>query len=185
MSYLFEGAFDFCVKFKVQRGICTPIPPCLKPSERRPHTNDRRRSIGNFQKHWPTRYFFFFKWLFHSACGSSAGRGAALEDVAAYFFYHLWWALRSGVLSLIQFVPALHQLNNDGPAEVHQLETRHVGPAMHEPLQRYVLKTLKAGTERRRDDVRMQVEEKDKPPWQSLRNLSQLRTVYLIIYTRI
>lgn len=71
------------------------------------------------------------------------------EDVAAYFFYHLWWALGSRVLSLIQFVPALHQLNNDGPAEVHQLETRHVGPAMHEPLQRYVLKTLKAGAERR------------------------------------
>lgn len=79
------------------------------------------------------------------------------------FFYHLWWALGSRVLSLIQFVPALHQLNNDGPAEVHQLETRHVGPAMHEPLQRYVLKTLKAGTERRKDDVRMRVEEKHIP----------------------
>lgn len=59
--------------------------------------------------------------------------------------HHLWWAFRSRVLSLIQFVPALHQFNNDGPAEVHQLETCHIGPAMHEPLQRYVLKTLRHG----------------------------------------
>lgn len=57
--------------------------------------------------------------------------------------YHLRWAFRSRVLSLIQFVPALHQFNNDGPAEVHQLEAGHVGPAVHEPLQGYVLKSLR------------------------------------------
>lgn len=56
--------------------------------------------------------------------------------------YHLRWALRSGVFSLVQFVPTLHQFNNYRPAEVHQLETRHISPAMHEPLQRYVLKPL-------------------------------------------
>ena len=68
-------------------------------------------------------------------------------------FYHLGWTFRSGVLSLIQFVPALHQFNDDRPAEVHQLETSHIGTAMHEPLQRYVLKALRKKREtEERDD---------------------------------
>lgn len=70
---------------------------------------------------------------------------------AAVYFYHLRWAFRSRVLSLIQFVPALHQFNNDRPAEVHQLETSHIGSAMHEPFQRYVLKALR----RRKKDGKM------------------------------
>jgi hypothetical protein len=48
----------------------------------------------------------------------------------------------AGVLALVQFVPALHQLDDHGVAEVHQLESRHVGPAVHETLQVNVLKAL-------------------------------------------
>lgn len=58
-------------------------------------------------------------------------------------------AFRPRVFSLIQLVPALHQFNHDGPAKVHQLETRHVGSAVHEPLQRNVLKTLKKKEKRK------------------------------------
>lgn len=58
-------------------------------------------------------------------------------------FNHLRRAIRPRVLSLIQFVPALHQFDHYRLTEVHQLETSHVRSAMHEPLQRYVLKTLR------------------------------------------
>ena len=57
----------------------------------------------------------------------------------AYF----WGAFRPWVLPLVQLVPALHQLDNHWPAEVHQLKPGHVGSAMHKPLQRYVLKALR------------------------------------------
>lgn len=65
---------------------------------------------------------------------------------------YLGRGVRARVLPLIQLVPALHQFNNDWPAEVHQLETSHIGPAMHEPLQRYVLKTLRQGEKDRKTE---------------------------------
>lgn len=63
------------------------------------------------------------------------------EDETACVF-HLWWAFRSRVLSLIQLVPALHQFDDHGVAEVDQLEACDVGSTMHEALQVDVLKTL-------------------------------------------
>lgn len=46
------------------------------------------------------------------------------------------------VLPLIQLVPALHQFDDHGVAEVDQLEARHVGAAVHEALQIDVFETL-------------------------------------------
>ena len=70
------------------------------------------------------------------------------QPAGAYF----WGAFGPGVLSLVQLVPALHQFNNHGLAEVHQLKPSHIGPAMHKPLQRYVFKALRTtGKEERKN----------------------------------
>lgn len=55
---------------------------------------------------------------------------------------YLRWSVRSWVLPLIQLVPALHQFDDHGVAEVDQLEACNVGSTMHEALQVDVLKTL-------------------------------------------
>lgn len=55
---------------------------------------------------------------------------------------YLWRGVRARVLPLVQLVPALHQLDDHGVAEVDQLEARDVGAAVHEALQVDVLKTL-------------------------------------------
>lgn len=65
-------------------------------------------------------------------------RGLINPQVGCY----LWGAVGAWVLPLVQLVPALHQLDNHGVAEVHQLKARHVGPSMHEALQVDVLKPL-------------------------------------------
>lgn len=55
---------------------------------------------------------------------------------------YLGRGVRARVLPLIQLVPALHQFDDHGVAEVNQLETRDVGSTVHEALQVDVLKTL-------------------------------------------
>lgn len=55
---------------------------------------------------------------------------------------YLWRCVRARVLPLVQLVPALHQLDDHGVAEVDQLEARDVGAAVHEALQVDVLETL-------------------------------------------
>lgn len=55
---------------------------------------------------------------------------------------YLGRGVRARVLPLIQLVPALHQFDDHGVAEVDQLEACDVGSTMHEALQVDVLKTL-------------------------------------------
>lgn len=62
---------------------------------------------------------------------------------------YLRWSVRSWVLPLIQLVPALHQFDDHGVAEVDQLEACNVGSTMHEALQVDVLKTLEEQQEER------------------------------------
>lgn len=59
----------------------------------------------------------------------------------------------SRVLPLVQLVPALHQFDDHGIAEVHQLEARHVGTTMHEALQIDVLEALE-GKDKHKDSSR-------------------------------
>ncbi len=55
---------------------------------------------------------------------------------------HLGWGIRAGILPLIQLVPALHQFDDHGVAEIDKLKACDIGSAMHETLQVDVLKTL-------------------------------------------
>lgn len=64
---------------------------------------------------------------------------------------YLGWGVRARVLPLIQLVPALHQLDDHGVAEVDQLEACDVGAAVHEALQVDVFKTLQGQRERERE----------------------------------
>lgn len=73
-----------------------------------------------------------------TAAGGMSGLCACVCVCAAY----LWRGVRARVLPLVQLVPALHQLDDHGVAEVDQLEARDVGAAVHEALQVDVLKTL-------------------------------------------
>ncbi len=50
--------------------------------------------------------------------------------------------VRAGIFALVQLVPSLHEFNNHGIAEVHQLKACHIGSPMHETLQINVLKAL-------------------------------------------
>lgn len=63
---------------------------------------------------------------------------------------YLGRGVRARVLPLIQLVPALHQFDDHGVAEVDQLETCDVGSAVHEALQVDVLKTLRGRQRRER-----------------------------------
>lgn len=55
---------------------------------------------------------------------------------------YLWRCIRARVLPLVKLVPALHQFDDHGVAEVDQLEACDVGAAVHEALQVDVLETL-------------------------------------------
>lgn len=55
---------------------------------------------------------------------------------------YLGRALRPRILPLVKFIPSLHELDDLGRAEVDELEAGHVGPAVHEALQRDVLEAL-------------------------------------------
>ena len=55
---------------------------------------------------------------------------------------YLWRGVRAWVLPLIQLVPALHQFDDHGVAEVDELEACHVGTAVHEALEVDILETL-------------------------------------------
>lgn len=66
---------------------------------------------------------------------------------------YLGWGVRARVLPLIQLVPALHQFDDHGVAEVNQLEARHVGSSVHEAFQVDVLKTLVVADGVKREDT--------------------------------